>query len=262
MFSTPAIYYARNGHPLVERACATIAMVADLFREHWPTSAAVYLPGGKVPEPGVMFMNHALADTYARILREAESAGGDRVAQIERARKIWSQGFVAEAIDKFCRTQKIMDVSGERHSGLLTGADMAGWQAHVEPPLTYDYGRYTVCKPGVWSQGPVVLQQLALLQGLRPRQPRSDRARFHPPAGRVRQAGLSPTAKASTAIRISSKVPIETLLSDRYNAERRKLIDKRASLELRPGSVEGFGAVVEMRRADGARAAVGRVRRR
>ena len=131
---TPAIYYARNGHPLVERACATIAMVADLFREHWPTSAAVYLPSGKVPEPASLFTNHALADTYARVLREAESAGGDRVAQIERARKIWSQGFVAEAIDKFCRTQKIMDVSGERHSGFLTGADMAGWQAHVQLP--------------------------------------------------------------------------------------------------------------------------------
>ena len=42
----------RNGHPLVERACATIATVEELFREHWPTSAAVYLPGGKVPAPG------------------------------------------------------------------------------------------------------------------------------------------------------------------------------------------------------------------
>src|SRR5262252_9320564 len=84
---TPAISYARNGHPLVERACATIAMVADLFRDHWPTSAAIYLPDGKVPEPGVLFTNRTLAETYSRVIREAESAGGDRVAQIERARK-------------------------------------------------------------------------------------------------------------------------------------------------------------------------------
>ena len=253
---TPAISYARNGHPLVERACATIAMVADLFREHWPTSAAVYLPDGKVPEHASLFTNRALADTYARVLREAESAGGDRVAQIERARKIWSQGFVAEAIDKFCRTQKIMDVSGERHSGFLTGADMAAWQAHVEPPLTYDYGRYTVCKPGVWSQGPVVLQQLALLKGF-------DLDSLDPTGPDFIHLQVE-CAKLAYADRESFygdpdfvKVPIETLLSDRYNAERRKLIDKRASLELRPGSVEGFGAVVEMRRADGARAAVG-----
>src|SRR5258708_26381542 len=93
----PAIYYASTGHPLVERANSTIKTVEKLFREHWPTSAAVYLPDGKVPEIGTLFTNRALSDTYVRVLREAESAGGDRVAQIERARKTWSQGFVAEA---------------------------------------------------------------------------------------------------------------------------------------------------------------------
>ena len=253
---TPAIYYARHGHPLVERASATIGVVADLFRDHWPTSAAVYLPDGKVPQPGVLFTNKTLADTYERVLREAESAGADRVAQIEGARKVWSQGFVAEAIDKFCRTQAVMDVTGERHRGVLTGADMAAWQAHVEPPLTYDYGRYTVCKAGVWSQGPVLLQQLALLKGFD-------------------LDGLDPTgpefihlqvecAKLAFADREKfygdpdfAAVPVETLLSDHYNDERRKLVTDKASLDLRPGSVEGFGAVVEMRRAEGARGAVG-----
>src|SRR5205823_11140988 len=161
----PAIAYARNGYPLVERACSTISTVAQLFREHWPTSAAVYLPGGKVPAPNTMFSNVTMAETYARILREAQSGGGDRVAQIERARKVWSQGFVAEAIDRFCRTQEVMDVSGSPHRGVLSADDMARWQPSVEAPLTYDYGRYTVCKPGVWSQGPVMLQQLALLKG-------------------------------------------------------------------------------------------------
>src|SRR5262249_21220000 len=111
----PAIYYAHNGHPLVERASATIAMTAQLFRPDWTTSAAVFLQHGERPEPGVLFTNRALADTFARVLREAESAGGDRVAQIERARKVWSQGFVAEAIETFCGTQKVMDVSGESH---------------------------------------------------------------------------------------------------------------------------------------------------
>ncbi len=42
----PAIAYAGEGYPLVERASATIAAVEKLFREHWPTSAAVYLPDG------------------------------------------------------------------------------------------------------------------------------------------------------------------------------------------------------------------------
>ncbi len=252
----PAISYASNGHPLVERASATIAMVAKLFREHWLTSAAVYLPHDKVPQPGALFTNRTLADTYARIVREGESIGNDRVAQIERARKTWSQGFVAEAIDRFCRTQEVMDVSGEPHGGLLTGVDMAAWQAHIEPPLTYDYGRFTVCKPGVWSQGPVMLQQLALLKGfdldgLDPSGP--DFVHLQTEAAKLAYADRETFYGDPDFVR----VPIETLLSDRYNADRRKLIGKQASLELRPGSVEGFGAVVEMRRAEGARSAVG-----
>jgi len=83
----PAIPYAEHGHPLVERASATIATVADLFRRYWPTSAAVYLPGGSVPATGTLFTNPALAATYSRLLREAQSAGSDRLVQIEAARK-------------------------------------------------------------------------------------------------------------------------------------------------------------------------------
>src|SRR5437764_1838734 len=111
----PAIEYAAAGYPLVERASATIATVEKLFREHWPTSAAVYLPGGSVPEPGVLFANPTLAQTYRRILREAETAGADREAQIERARQTWSRGFVAEAIEKFCRKPH-RDTSGTPHA--------------------------------------------------------------------------------------------------------------------------------------------------
>src|SRR5262249_38029271 len=252
----PAISYARDGHPLVERANATIKTVERLFREHWPTSAAVYLPGGKVPETGTLFTNRAIAETSTRGLREAESAGGDRVAQIERARKTWSQGFVAEAIDRFCRTQDIMDVSGERHRGVLTGDDMARWQATVEAPLTYDYGRYTVCKAGVWSQGPVMLQQLALLKGFN-----LDGLDVVGPDFIHTVVECSKLAYADREKFYGdpkfSEIPIRTLLSDAYSDERRKLVGAGASHELLPGSVEGFGAVVKLRRAEGAREAVG-----
>jgi gamma-glutamyltranspeptidase/glutathione hydrolase len=253
---TPAIAYARDGHPLVERANATIKTVEKLFREHWPTSAAVYLPGGKVPETGSLFTNRALADTYARVLREAESAGHDRVAQIEHARKTWSQGFVAEAIDKFFRTQDIMDTSGERHRGVLTGDDMARWHAYVEAPLTYDYGRYTVCKPGVWSQGPVMLQQLALLKGFG-----LDGLDVTGPDFIHLVVECSKLAYADREKFYGdpdfAEVPVATLLSDAYNDQRRKLVAKTASLELQPGSVEGFGSIVKLRRAEGARDAGG-----
>lgn len=252
----PAISYARDGYPLVERACATIQTVEQLFRQHWPTSAAVYLPNGEVPKPGTLFTNKTLAATYTRILSEAESGGGGRDAEIERARKSWSQGFVAEAIDKFCRTQEVMDVSGSPHRGVLSADDMARWQPTIEVPLTYDYGRYTVCKAGVWSQGPVTLQQLALLKGFA-------------------LDGLDPTGPEFIHLQIEcaklafadrekfygdpkfSEIPIATLLSDAYNDERRRLVTEKASLDLRPGAVEGFGGVVKLRRAEGQREAVG-----
>jgi gamma-glutamyltranspeptidase/glutathione hydrolase len=252
----PAISYARDGYPLVERACATIQTVEQLFRKHWPTSAAVYLPNGEVPRPGTLFTNKTLAATYTRILNEAESGGGGRDAEIERARKSWSQGFVAEAIDKFCRTQEVMDVSGSPHRGVLSADDMARWQPTIEAPLTYDYGRYTVCKAGVWSQGPVTLQQLALLKGFA-------------------LDGLDPTGPEFIHLQIEcaklafadrekfygdpkfSEIPIGTLLSDAYNDERRKLVTDTASLDLRPGAIEGFGGVVKLRRAEGQREAVG-----
>ena len=252
----PAISYAREGHPLVERAHATIATVAELFSRHWPTSAAVYLPGGKVPATGTLFTNKTLAETYRRILREAESAGGDRVRQIEAARKTWSQGFVADAIDRFCRSQEVMDTSGTPHRGVLAGDDMARWQAHVEAPLTYEYGRYTLCKPGPWAQGPVMLQQLALLKGF-------DFTDADPRSADFVHL-LVECSKLAYADREKfygdpdfAEVPMATLLSDAYNDERRKLVTRQASLELRPGSVKGFGAVVKLIREDGPRRAVG-----
>ncbi|MGE0151654.1 MAG: gamma-glutamyltransferase family protein [Reyranellaceae bacterium] len=244
----PAIDLAAKGYPLVPRICDTIATVADLFRQHWRSSAAVYLPGNTVPAPGTVFANPALAMTYARLLREAEAASADRQMQIEAARRIWSRGFVAQEIERFCRDTEVFDVSGRAHRGLLDGDDLAHWQASVEPPATLQYGRYTVEKCGPWSQGPVMLQQLALLKGFE-------------------LDGLDPTGpefihivaecgKLAYADREAfygdpefAEVPLATLLSEAYNDARRTLIDVRASMELRPGRIGGFNAKVLQRRA-------------
>ncbi|GJD47702.1 Glutathione hydrolase-like YwrD proenzyme [Methylobacterium crusticola] len=249
----PAIAYARDGYPLVERICATIATVEALFTEHWTTSAALYLRDGGVPAPGTLFTNPALAETYARILREA--AGGSREAEIERARRVWSQGFVAEAIDAFCRTE-VMDVTGRRHRGLLTGADMAGWAASVEEPLAYEYGRYTVLKAGPWTQGLATLQQLALLKGFA--------LDGLDPAGADFIHLQVECAKLAFADRDTFygdpdfvAVPVETLLSDAYTDARRRLVTDRASLEQRPGTIPGHGKALDARASEGGRTAVG-----
>jgi len=252
----PALGYACHGHPLVERACATIGTVEKLFREHWPTSAATYLPGGKVPMPGTMFSNQRHAATYARLLKEAEAGGGGREAEIERARRAWSQGFVAEAIDGFCRKHAVMDVSGRPHHGVLTAQDMATWLPTREQPLHLDYGSYRVLKPQSWTQGPVLLQMLALLKGF----PLDEMSPTDPEFVHL----WTECAKLAYADREAFygdpkfvEVPMQTLLSEAYNAERRKLVGREASLEQRPGRIEGFDGKVIVKDAQAAAAGAG-----
>ena len=233
-----AIGYAENGCPLVPRIPQAIAMVQDLFLTEWQSSAAVYIPNGEIPVPFALFRNPALAATYRRIVDEAKAGGGTREMRIEAARRAWYRGFVAEAIDRFCRTSEVLDVSGSRHGGLLTGDDMASWSASVEEPLSFDYHGYTMCKTGPWGQGPVALQQLALLAGF-------DLAAMDP-AGAEFIHTIVECAKLAFADREAfygdpdfCSVPTQTLLSDEYNDARRALVGKEASTELRPGEVAG-----------------------
>ena len=228
-----AIEYAQAGYPLVPAVSWSIASVAELFREHWHSSAEVYLAGGGVPAPGSLFANPALAATYRRVLAEAEAASGDRDEQIEAARQAWYDGFVAEEIGRFAATA-VMDVTGERHRGLLTADDLASWHARLEAPSTYDYAGLTVCKTGPWGQGPVFLQQLALLKGF-------DLAAMDPGSADYIHL-VTEAAKLAFADREAwygdpafADVPVGELLSDAYNDERRTLITDTASAELRPG---------------------------
>ena len=108
-----AIFYAERGFPLVPRIVSTIIPAVDYFQSEWPSSGEVWLVNGKAPHPDKPFRTPAIAATYTRILAEAEAAGGDRVGQIEAARHAFYKGFVAEAIDRFYRTE-LMDF--ERHA--------------------------------------------------------------------------------------------------------------------------------------------------
>ena len=121
----PALHYAENGYPLLPRIAQAMATVRDLFRDEWPSSAEIYCPDGTSPAPGSIFRNPILAETYRRILREAEGGGATREVRIEAARRAWYEGFVAERIDAFYRSVELIDVTGRRHGGLLAGEDMA-----------------------------------------------------------------------------------------------------------------------------------------
>jgi gamma-glutamyltranspeptidase/glutathione hydrolase len=250
----PAIFYAREGVPVVAPMTNTIAAVKQLFKTEWPTSAAVYLPGGHVPRTGTLFANPTLAVTYERLRAEAAAAGGNREAKIEAARRAFYEGFVAESMDRFCREHEIMDSSGARHRGVLSGDDMARWRASYEPPTTYDYHGYQVCKTGPWGQGPVLLQQLALLRDFDLAAMGEDSADF---VHAVVEAGKLAFADRERYYGDPAfvDVPVSTLLSDAYNTERRTLIDMhQASLLLRPGQIDGYGADIDY----AARVAAGR----
>ena len=233
-----AIGYAETGYPLLPAISWGIASVADLFREHWHSSAEVYLPGNAVPVPGSLFANKALAATYRRILAEAEAAGQDREEQIEVARRAFYEGFVAETIASYVASNEVMDVTGTPHRGLLSFADLAGWRARLEVPVTYDYAGLTICKTRPWGQGPVFLQQLALLDGF-------DLAAMGPGSADFIHTVVE-CAKLAFADREAwygdpdfTDVPVEALLSADYARERRALVGDEASAELRPGSPDG-----------------------
>ena len=232
-----AIGYADGGYPMPALASDTISAAAQTFAEHWPTSAEIYLADG-VPAPGSRFANRPLAAMYQRVLAEAERAGSSRELQIEAARRAFYEGFVADAVAGYLRDAEIMDATGRRHRGLLTGSDLAGWRASAELPVTLEFGGLTVCKTGPWGQGPVFLQQLAMLAGF-------DLAETAPGSAEFIHL-VTEVAKLAFADREAwygdprqSEVPLAELLAPEYAAARRSLVGEQASADLRPGSPGG-----------------------
>ncbi|MFI5783177.1 gamma-glutamyltransferase family protein [Nocardia sp. NPDC051570] len=230
-----AISYAGRGFPLTRHASAAIASVSSVFDTNWTTSRDLWLPGGHIPRH--RHANPVLAHTWERLLAAAESMTSDRTAQIEAARHEWAHGFVAEAIEIFCRTEALDD-TGDRHAGLLTAEDLNDWQASYEDPLTIDVGEWTLAKCGPWSQGPVLAQMLLLLEGF------VDELSYEGEMPTARTVHLTTEcAKLAFADREAwygdAEVPMADLLSANYLEQRRALVREDASLDLRPGSVAG-----------------------
>ncbi|OII31853.1 transferase [Curtobacterium sp. MMLR14_010] len=232
----PAVGYARDGHPVAPRVAATIATVQSLFRDHWPSSADRWMPGGSAPAPGDIIRNETWAVVLDRLvdagaaLDAADSDG--RVARIDAARDAWANGFVAEAVDRFVRTPH-RHASGTDHAGVIRADDLAAFRASYEPATTAEFRGCTIAKTGPWGQGPALLQTLRLLDPL-------DDALLDPStvAGAHTVVEAQKLALADREVHYGDgDVPMDELLSDAYSDRRRSLIGERASHELRPGSV-------------------------
>jgi gamma-glutamyltranspeptidase / glutathione hydrolase len=234
-----AIGYASDGFPMLPGMAQTISALCDFFVHEWPESARIYLPNGRLLTAGSRFCNPALADTFGRILTEAEAASPNRESQIAAAHDAFYQGFVAESIEAFVAASEVLDATGRRNRALLTAQDLADWSPQVEPAVSHGYrNSYQVFKPGPWSQGPVFLQQLALLDGFDLRAIGSRSPDYVHTVIECAKLAFA-DREAWYGDPLQSDVPIDELLEPRYTQHRRSLVSREAAGSARPGAPGG-----------------------
>jgi len=232
-----AIHYAERGFPAAPQLCAVIAAMTRHFVDHWPTSAAQWLADGTAPTPGQTLRNPAYAATLRRLVAESTQAGPSRTAGIREALRIWRSGFVASALARSVERPH-RHSSGTDHAGVLTADDLAAYRPRYEVPTRLTFRGVTVAKPGFWSQGPVLLQTLAILDQF-------DDARLDPSTALGAHTVLE-ALKLALADRDcyygdhDDAAGLAALLSPDYARERAAAITDRASSEYRPGRPPGL----------------------
>ncbi|MBI4164788.1 MAG: gamma-glutamyltransferase family protein [Acidobacteria bacterium] len=219
----PAIELA-EGCPLDPRFARGLERYKSII-EKWPTSKKVCLPGGRAPKAGELYVQADLARTF-RSMAEAEkrSTGRDRVVAIEAVRDYFYRGPVAKEISDFCK----------QAGCLLREGDFAAFRAKIEPPLSTNYRGVDVFKVSFWSQSPVFLQNLNLLEGFDLRATGQNSADYIHTVVEAMKLGYA-DRDAYYGDPDFSAIPI-SLISKEYAALRRPLIDmSRASAEHIPG---------------------------
>ena len=233
----PAIELAENGFGVYSRLHERLLPMVGRFMSLYPTSADIYCPNGRVPEIGEVFRNPDLAQVM-RTMCEAEARGNGkgRITGIEAARDAFYEGPIADAILEFATNNPVEDASGRAHAALMSHGDLAEWRASVEAPVSCDYRGLQVHKCPPWTQGPVFLQILGVVEGL-----------DLPSLGHNSSAYLH-TVIESTKLAFADReayygdpefdqVPLDTLLSKEYASMRREMIEWEASQQLRPGDL-------------------------
>lgn len=235
----PAIELAEQGFPVYPDFSRRTKERAKLFLERYPSTAEIYCPGGRIPRTGERFRNPDFATTLRAMVTAEEASGGGRERGIEAARDAFYQGPIAEQVVRFV-TDPLLDATGEEHSGLLTLDDMAAWRASVETPCSIDFRGVEVHKCGPWTQGPVFLQQLRLLDGF------DLQGMGHNTADYLH--AVIECAKLAFADREAyygdpdyDNVPLDQLLSVDYANVRRASIASEASGELIAGQLGAEG---------------------
>ncbi|WP_261624872.1 gamma-glutamyltransferase family protein [Nesterenkonia marinintestina] len=228
-----AIEVAEQGHPILPQASAAVAHVAELFTDHWPTSAERWLADGSAPAPGTIITNPAYAAVMRRLTAVSDGADG-RESGIDAARRAWKEDIVGPAVERFF-SHAHRHADGGDYPGVMTAADVAEFSATTEAPATIRFRGHTIAKTGAWGQGPIMLQTLTLLEHY-------DDAELDPGTAdgihRILEAMKLALADRDVYY-CDGEVPLEELLGAEAVAERRKLIGERASSEFRPSELPG-----------------------
>lgn len=234
----PALELAAGGFPMYTRLKEAIKTNLPRWIERYPSSLATFAPHGIAPEVGDIYTQPDWAGALSLLVEaERKSARSGRTASLRAARDVFYKGDIAREIVRFCQNTEVLDDSGKAHSGLLTEEDFAAYRARVERPVSADYRGLTVHKCSSWCQGPVMLQQLNLLEGFDLKAMGALSADYiHTVIECAKLAFADRNAHYGDPQFVA--VPLARLLSKEYANERRQLIDpKHASLEDRPGEL-------------------------
>ncbi|MCZ2151540.1 MAG: gamma-glutamyltransferase family protein [Bryobacterales bacterium] len=224
--AAPAIGYA-DEFPIPE-IYARLIMNTQRMLTLWPASAAYFMPGGQVPKPGDVFKQPTLAKTLRELAAAEKKTRGNREKKLVAVRDLFYKGDIARRIAAFSET----------NGGLISRKDLAGFAAEEDQPVCGAYREYTVCKPGFWTQGPVMLEMLNILEGYDLKKMGHNSPEYLHTLVEAAKLGFADRDRYYGDPKFS-RIPSEILLSKEYAAERRKLIDpNHASMEHRPGDFQ------------------------
>jgi gamma-glutamyltranspeptidase/glutathione hydrolase len=222
----PALHYAEHGFPMYEYMHRLLAIPESRtqFDLYPPGGTAVFYPGGRAPAVGELFTQPALAGTLRRLVEADAQGRGHRIAGIAAARERFYRGDIAAAIGAF----------SERVGGLLRASDLAGYRARLETPLRISFAGREILGQSAWTQGPVLLQALGMLEAFDLRAMGHNSARY---IHVVTEALKLCFADRERYYGDGENVPITELLAPAYARERAALIrmDRAAPAAPPPG---------------------------
>jgi gamma-glutamyltranspeptidase / glutathione hydrolase len=229
-----AIRYAREGFTMHPVMAHYIEMNADGYRR-WPASAAIWLPEGRVPREGELFVQSDLARSLQFMVDEERAASSrGRVAGLQAARAAFYRGDLADAMVRYHRD----------HGGWLTAEDLSSYHSEIAPPVRATFRGMEVLTCGAWCQGPVLLQMLSLLEGVEPKSLGHNTPAYVHLVTEAMKLCFADRERYYGDPRFV-QVPMDALLAPAYAAERRRLVGERACPEMPPaGRVPGFEASV------------------